>query len=66
VVVASVVTVGGLLGLGKLLGGGGLGLGVQVLDLGLTEDAGAGLVGETVTLQTRGQAYIQVLLEGDL
>jgi hypothetical protein len=66
VVVAGVVIVGGLLGLGKLLGGRGLGLGVQVLDLGLTEDAGAGLVGATMTLQSRVEAYIQVLLEGDL
>lgn len=43
VVVASVV-VTLLLGLSELLGGGGLGLGVQVLDLGLTEDASAGSV----------------------
>lgn len=46
VVVAGVV-VGVSLGLGELLGGGSLGLGVQVLDLGLTEDAGAGSVGGT-------------------
>lgn len=50
VVVVVVVVVAGvvvtlLLGLSELLGGGSLGLGVQVLDLGLTEDAGAGLVG---------------------
>lgn len=42
VVAGVVVTL--LLGLGELLGGGSLGLGVQVLDLGLTEDAGAGSV----------------------
>ena len=41
VVVAGVV-VGCGLGLSKLLGGGSLSLGVEVLDLGLTEDAGAG------------------------
>ena len=40
-VVASVV-VGCGLGLSELLGGGGLSLGVQVLDLGLAEDADAG------------------------
>jgi hypothetical protein len=39
VVVAVVVTVGLSLGGGELLGSGSLGLGVQVLDLGLTEDA---------------------------
>lgn len=37
VVVTSVIT--GSLGGGQLLGGGSLGLGVQVLNLGLTEDA---------------------------
>ena len=36
------VVVGGGLGLSELLGGGSLSLGVQVLDLGLTEDADAG------------------------
>ena len=49
VVVVVIVVVAGvvvtlLLSLGELLGGGSLGLGVQVLDLGLTEDAGAGSV----------------------
>lgn len=39
VVVTSVLTSGGSLGGGKLLSSGSLGLGVQVLDLGLTEDA---------------------------
>ena len=47
VVVVVVVVVAGvvvtlLLSLGELLGGGSLSLGVQVLDLGLTEDADAG------------------------
>jgi hypothetical protein len=42
VIVASVV----VLGLGELLSGGGLGGGVEVLNLGLTEDA----VGEGVSL----------------
>jgi hypothetical protein len=37
VVVTGVLT--GSLGSSKLLGGGSLGLGVQVLNLGLTEDA---------------------------
>jgi hypothetical protein len=46
VVVVTGVVVGLSLGLGKLLSGGSLGLGVQVLDLGLTEDAGAGSVCE--------------------
>jgi hypothetical protein len=41
VVVAGVVVRSGL-SLGELLGSGSLGLGVQVLDLGLTENAGAG------------------------
>lgn len=50
VVVVVVVVVAGvvvtlLLGLGELLGGRSLGLRVQVLDLGLTEDAGAGSAG---------------------
>jgi len=49
VVVVVVVVVAGvvvtlLLGLGELLGGGSLSLGVQVLDLSLTKDAGAGSV----------------------
>ena len=47
VVVVVIVVVAGvavtlLLSLGELLGGGSLSLGVEVLDLGLTEDAGAG------------------------
>jgi hypothetical protein len=41
VVVARVVVRSGL-SLGELLGSGSLGLGVQILDLGLTENAGAG------------------------
>jgi hypothetical protein len=44
VVVVTSVVVGLSLGLGELLSGGSLGLGVQVLDLGLTKDAGAGSV----------------------
>ena len=44
IVVVAGVVVTLLLSLGELLGGGSLGLGVQVLDLGLTEDAGAGSV----------------------
>jgi hypothetical protein len=44
VVVAGVVVRSGL-SLGELLGSGRLGLGVQVLDLGLTENAGAGSEG---------------------
>lgn len=44
VVVVAGVVVTLLLGLGELLGGGSLGLRVQVLDLSLTEDAGAGSV----------------------
>lgn len=39
VVMTSVLTAGGGLGGGKLLSSGSLGLGVQILDLGLTEDA---------------------------
>ena len=42
VVVVAGVVVALLLSLGELLGGGSLSLGVQVLDLGLTEDADAG------------------------
>lgn len=42
VVIVAGVVVGSLLSLGELLGSGSLGLGVQVLNLGLTEDAGAG------------------------
>lgn len=42
VMVVAGVVVGSSLGLSKLLGSRSLGLGVQVLDLGLTEDAGAG------------------------
>lgn len=38
-VVTGVLTTGGGLGGSQLLGSGGLGLRVQVLDLGLTEDA---------------------------
>lgn len=44
VVVVAGVVVASLLGLSELLGGGSLGLGVQVLNLGLTEDADAGSV----------------------
>jgi hypothetical protein len=44
VVVVAGVVVGGSLGLRELLGGRRLGLRVQVLDLGLAEDAGAGSV----------------------
>ncbi len=44
VVVVAGVVVTLLLSLGELLGGGSLGLGVQVLNLSLTEDAGAGSV----------------------
>lgn len=44
VVVVAGVVVALLLGLSELLGGRSLGLGVQVLDLGLTEDASAGSV----------------------
>jgi hypothetical protein len=45
VMVVTSVVVGLSLGLGELLSGGSLSLGVQVLDLGLAEDAGAGSVG---------------------
>lgn len=44
IVVVTGVVVTLLLGLSELLGGGSLGLGVQVLNLGLTEDADAGSV----------------------
>lgn len=64
VVVMASVVVGLSLRLSELLGGGSLGLGVQVLNLGLTEDASAGSVGGTAI---EGQwTNIQVLLEGDL
>jgi hypothetical protein len=54
----------GTLRLTELGGSVGLSLGVEVLDLGLTEDAFV-LLG--LTYRTRnGIAYIQVLLEGDL
>jgi hypothetical protein len=62
VVVTSVVTTGRLGG-SQLLSGGGLGLGVQVLDLGLTEDAAEWLVKELSADQR--ETYIQVLLEGE-
>jgi hypothetical protein len=63
-VVVTGVVVGCGLSLSELLGGGSLSLGVQVLDLGLTEDAGAG----SASGMCNGGAatYIQVLLEGDL
>ena len=64
VVVMASVVVGLSLGLSELLSGGSLSLGVQVLNLGLTEDAGAGSVGG---MAIEGQwTNIQVLLEGDL
>lgn len=66
VVVASVVT--GSLGGSELLSGGSLGLGVQVLNLGLTEDAKKGCQYVDID-QYRvggGGTYIQVLLLGDL
>lgn len=53
VVVVARVVVRGSFGLSELLGSGGLGLGVQVLNLGLTEDAGAGSVGVLCIVQLR-------------
>lgn len=66
VVVASVVT--GSLGGSELLSGGSLGLGVQVLNLGLTEDAkrGSQYVDIDQYRVGGGGTYIQVLLLGDL
>jgi hypothetical protein len=66
VVVASVVT--GSLGGSELLSGGSLGLGVQVLNLGLTEDAkrGSQYVDIDQYWVGGGGTYIQVLLLGDL
>ena len=64
VVVTGVLT--GSLGSGQLLSSGSLSLRVQVLNLGLTEDAGEGLVGRSHHIQTKQDGtYIQVLLLGE-
>lgn len=65
VVVTSVVT--GSLGSSQLLGGGSLGLGVQVLDLGLTEDTRKKRksAGPLLKLGGPGGTYIQQLLLGE-
>lgn len=64
-VVVALVLAGGL-SLSKLLGSGGLGGGVQVLNLSLTEDAAAMLLCVPKNSVRSANAYIQVLLLGDL
>lgn len=63
VVVTSVVASG--LGGSELLSGGSLGLGVQVLDLGLTEDAKGVLVNVIHEHLSLDFTYIQQLLLGE-
>lgn len=66
VVVTSVLTTGGLGG-GQLLSSGSLGLGVQVLNLGLAEDAAlCQFCFSRGHIECWDSTYIQVLLEGDL
>ena len=64
VVVASVVVVRVLTGGGELLSGSLLGSRVQVLNLGLAEDAAIVLL--RARCRQHVHSYIQVLLEGDL
>lgn len=54
------------LGLDDLLGGGSLGLGVEVLDLGLAKDAVGCQLRLCGKVECAWVAYIQVLLAGDL
>jgi hypothetical protein len=62
--VAGVVVLSGLAG--ELLGGSGLGAGVEVLDLGLAEDAVEGLILGLASAVTKWKTYMYVLLLGDL
>ena len=64
VVVTSVLTASSLSG-GQLLGSRSLGLGVQVLDLGLTEDAANSQYCFLFSVICKQETYIQVLLEGE-
>lgn len=65
VVVAGVLTASASLSGGQLLGSRSLGLGVQVLDLGLTEDAANSQYCFLFSVICKQETYIQVLLEGE-